>query len=72
MERHEPDLTSLIAGLLFVALGAAFLLDRVGAVDLNIGVVWPLALIALGIAGLLRSLPTGRGDENRRSDGGLA
>lgn len=48
----EFDHRSLIAGLLFMALGVLFLIDQ--ATDLRIDVqwVWPLLLIGLGVAGL--------------------
>lgn len=50
MERHDLDLTSLIAGILFVAVGAFFLADQLEAVDLEVRWVWPALLIGLGVA----------------------
>jgi hypothetical protein len=47
---HSLDLTSLIAGLLFVGLGALFLSDRAGLFELEARWVWPALLIGLGIA----------------------
>ncbi len=40
----------LLLGLLLVALGAGWLLDAAGALDLDWQVVWPAALIAVGVA----------------------
>jgi hypothetical protein len=57
MDRHDLDATSLIAGLLFVAIGGLFLLDRVDAIALEVRWIWPLLLIGLGIAGLASSRP---------------
>ena len=61
MESHRLDPLSLVGGLLFAGLGVLFLLDEVGAVTMHPRWVWPLVLIALGMAGLLASRP-------RRSD----
>jgi cell wall-active antibiotic response 4TMS protein YvqF len=61
VDRHDLDLTSLIAGLLFVALGLVFLSDRTGLIDLDVRWIWPSLLMGLGIAGLASGW--GRGDE---------
>jgi hypothetical protein len=54
------DWTSLAAGLVLMGLGTLFLLDRVDAVDLRFGYLWPALLAALGAilltAGLSRRL----------------
>ena len=42
------DWTSLAAGLVLMGLGTLFLLDRVDAVDLRFGYLWPALLAALG------------------------
>ena len=42
------DWTSLTAGLVLIALGSLLLLDRVGAVDLRFGYLWPSLLAAVG------------------------
>ncbi len=57
MDRHDLDATSLIAGMLFIAIGALFLLDRIDALALDVRWIWPLLLIGLGIAGLASSRP---------------
>lgn len=59
MQRHELDLTSLIAGLLFVGMAILFLSDLVGTIDLHVRWVWPALLMGLGVA-LLASGPTRR------------
>lgn len=52
------DWTSLAAGLVLIGLGGLLLLDRVGALDLRFGYLWPALLAALGtillVAGLSR------------------
>ena len=53
--RETPNPGALVAGGLFIALGVLFLIDRAGGIDLNVRWVWPVLLIGLGIAGLLRS-----------------
>ena len=42
------DWTSLNAGLVLMGLGTLFLLDRLEAVDLRFGYLWPALLAALG------------------------
>jgi len=58
VRRHELDLTSLVAGVIFMGIGATFLVDL--AVDVALDPRWlaPVMLIAIGLAGLLGSLPT--------------
>ena len=57
MNRRDPNPGSIVAGLLFVGIGAAFLIGRAGNTDLGAEWVWPVLLIGLGIAGLVRSRP---------------
>lgn len=64
MEPHRLDPLSLVGGLLFAGLGVLFLLDEAGTVNMHPRWVWPLVLIALGLAGLLASRP-------RRTDEGF-
>ena len=42
------DWTSLAAGLALIALGGLFLLDRLDALDLRFGYLWPALLAAVG------------------------
>jgi hypothetical protein len=42
------DWTSLAAGFVLIALGGLLLLDRVEAVDLRFGYLWPALLAAVG------------------------
>jgi hypothetical protein len=42
------DWTSLAAGLALIALGGLLLLDRVEAIDLRFGYLWPALLGAAG------------------------
>jgi hypothetical protein len=42
------DWTSLSAGLVLIGLGSVLLLDRLEAVDLRFGYLWPALLAALG------------------------
>jgi hypothetical protein len=53
--RGDPNPGALVAGVLFIALGGLFLLDRASGVNLDVRWVWPLLLIGLGVAGLVRS-----------------
>ena len=65
MNVRSYDLASVIAGLLFVALGAVFLLDRLEVWEARLSVVLPLVVIGLGVALLLGALlrDAGKPDE---------
>lgn len=56
MTTHRPDVTGIAAGLLFVALGAVFLLDRLDVWDVRLDVVWPAALVGVGALIVLGAL----------------
>ena len=61
MRRHDLDWVSLAAGLVFLAIAAAYLLQV--SLDLTIAAGWvlPIILIGLGVAGLAVALTrTGR------------
>ena len=53
--RGDPNPGALVAGVLFIVLGALFLLDRASGINLDVRWIWPLLLIGLGVAGLVRS-----------------
>lgn len=48
MSRRRADRTLVAAGLATVALGALFLLDQLGVIDLRFGYTAPAVLAALG------------------------
>ncbi|HEX6256391.1 MAG TPA: hypothetical protein VFZ70_11350 [Euzebyales bacterium] len=51
MERHRLDLLSLLAGLLFLALGLGHLLaGPAAAIWLSITRLWPILLVGAGVA----------------------
>lgn len=50
MMEQGIDRGAVIAGLVFMALGLLFLLDRLGTIDFRIVYVWPIALIGFGLA----------------------
>jgi hypothetical protein len=56
VRRHDLDWVSLVAGLVFLAIAAAYLLQVSVGVSIAIGWVLPIALIGLGVAGLATSL----------------
>ena len=53
-ERLNPS--GVVAGLLFIALGAVFLLDRLDVWNLRFEVVWPLVLVGVGVLVVLGAL----------------
>lgn len=46
---NRLDRTSLVAGLVLIALGVVFLLDRTDTLDLRFGALWPLLTGAAGV-----------------------
>jgi hypothetical protein len=66
MKRHEPDWTSLIAGITFCAIALAYLGGEVTHRSLELRWVVPMLLIGLGLAGLAGTLVRAR----RMSDAG--
>lgn len=48
MSRRDVDLGSLLAGLVLIGLGTLLLLDRVDALDLRFGYLWPSLLASVG------------------------
>ena len=63
MKRHDTDMVSFTAGVLFLAIGLAYLLPEVS--DIQVATPWvaPALLIGLGLCGLLAaftSRPAGR------------
>jgi len=66
MKRHEPDWTSLIAGVTFCAIALAYLGGEVTHRSLELRWVLPVLLIGLGLAGLAGTLVRAR----RMSDAG--
>jgi len=47
---REFNFSSLLAGIVFIVLGVLFLLDRLGVLALSGNYVWPIVLVAVGIA----------------------
>ncbi|GAB3492270.1 hypothetical protein [Nocardiopsis coralliicola] len=60
MKRHSADWASLVAGLLFILIGAAFVLRGTGGWD--VGLLWlvPVLAIGLGLIGVARALMRSR------------
>jgi uncharacterized membrane protein YhaH (DUF805 family) len=48
MKRHPLDPLSLVIGLLFAGVGAAFLVAQIHIGNANMRWVWPVALLGLG------------------------
>jgi hypothetical protein len=62
MRRHDLDLTSLVAGLVFVAIAVAYVVAEYTDARISAGWVLPLGLIGLGLAGLAGTLRRGLRD----------
>ena len=65
MRRHRADLTSLLAGAVFLAIGVVYLGAIHTGTRLDPGWVLALGLLGLGAAGLIGSLWSAR--RERRS-----
>ena len=52
MTRHDLDPISLVAGMVFAALGLSFLLGGTAFLDLDWRWIWPPVLIGAGLVGL--------------------
>ena len=53
MRTQDVDVFSVLFGVLFAGLGLWFVVDALGLGRLDLGVVWPLLLVAAGVAVLL-------------------
>jgi hypothetical protein len=68
VRRHAADLTSLIAGLVFVGIGTAYLVGVLTDVRIEMRWVLPLGLIGLGLAGLAGTVSQARRHRIREHD----
>jgi hypothetical protein len=59
MNTSEFHITTLVAGLLFVILGGAFLLDAAGVWSVHPLIVGPVLLIGMGVAIIAGSIARG-------------
>jgi hypothetical protein len=56
VKRHEPDLTSLIAGVTFCVIAIAYIVGEISNRTFQLRWVAPILLIGLGAAGLASSV----------------
>lgn len=68
MSSRRADRTLLAAGLVTIALGTLFLLDRLEVIDVRFGYTMPAVLAAVGIVLLVAGLaaPGGDGEGSQR------
>ena len=59
MRRHELDLASLVAGVVFIGIAVAYLVGAYTRVRIDAGWVLPIGLVGLGLAGLGGTLRAG-------------
>ena len=60
MRRHELDLTSLVAGVVLLAIAVSYFVGSVIGSHVDARLVLPLGLVGLGVAGLAGSLARAR------------
>ena len=53
MNERRFDISAFVAGLVFIGIGVAFLLDRLDVWDLQMDLLLPLTVIGMGAAVLL-------------------
>jgi hypothetical protein len=56
MKRHDLDLVSLLAGVVFLAVAASHLIGQALGSPLDATWVVPITLVALGLAGMIGGL----------------
>jgi len=63
VRRHELDWVSLIAGIVFTGIAVLYLV--VAGTDLSVDarIVWPVVLVALGLAGVATAVRATRREE---------
>ncbi len=59
MSADRLDITSLVAGIVVIALGALLLLDRLGVVDIGFGALAPAMIGTVGAILLASGLSRG-------------
>ena len=69
MKRHDLDLLSLVAGLVFLAVAVGHLLDEATGLDVNGQYVAPVALVTIGLASLAAVLRNGDHPDPAPGDG---
>jgi hypothetical protein len=74
MKRHDLDVISLLFGSVFFLLGGVFLIGGTTVPGSNVGALWPIPLIALGLVialtaarALVRERPGQETPEDRQS-----
>jgi len=50
----------ILFGLSLVILGLLFILDNVELINLDFGIIWPLAMVLIGVYIILRDIETYR------------
>ncbi len=60
MTRHDTDVVSLVAALLFLGIVGSWALDRSALLPGSKGWLLPLVLVAAGVVGLLGARPRRR------------
>ena len=64
MKSHRTDFVALVAGLLFLGIGAVYMVAAYGDFTVDSRWIGPAALIGIGLAGLAATVATGRGEKD--------
>jgi len=66
--RHDTDIVSLVAGLLFLGVVGSWALEEVNVLPGSRGWLLPLVLVAAGLIGLVSARPGRRRKRGQASD----
>lgn len=66
MRRHDLDVLSLFAGAVFAVVALTALVRAANGEGMDLGWLFPVVLVGIGIAGLASALRTGRGGDERQ------
>ncbi len=68
MRRHDLDWVSLIAGIVFLSLAVAYAASGVTGFELDVRIVWPVVLVALGAGGIATAVTANAREERAFAD----
>ena len=68
MRRHDLDWVSLIAGIVFLSLAVAYVVGAVTGIELDVRIVWPVVLVALGAGGIATAVTANAREERAFGD----
>ena len=65
---RDFNTTAFISGIVFIVLGVLFLFDRLGVIAVSSRYIWPVVLVAIGVAIIVGSGSRHRHHRHDRHD----